>query len=950
MRYPICWDRERAREVLTTESRQKVRPLFLQTHRPFQRIRVDFCKDQSVSTPFIDEDLLRTIVQSGALSAHNRLFFVVGEAGSGKSELSQWLEYTADTRISIPIHIPRSMTSAIQVAGLLRERLHAGGASALRRSPPQRQAEYISLAAIVLLYEHGSTLLAPAALWEALLASDAIRAELRAYLEHAAVTTPEKTPILTLDHLRQLCQTHDVPVPEGQLESVHAELQRLLMQAIDQTLWVGDIRALLRQLSADAIATQRRPLLLIEDITAFQSLGDILLDYLLDLTSGNFDAVIGVTTGFERTQLAKATLDGDLTHIHHRLRARFVLTDEHGRSYGLEDDLIEFTRTYLRAIRPDCASCPLQLDCDALFGQGLYPFTETMLLRAFRSLQEEGNPRQTPRLFLEHILGAVLLADDPPPLVLDRSLYLTQPPALFRSDEIPSAPLASLLRWYGDVSDSTVQLPAPIPRLWELEVPAHLLHGERIAIPRTYIVPASGGSAQCADWQQELRELQRWLTEGGHYPSRETLKRGIERILLMLGDPRALGSPRSLSMIKAEIYYARGDERLPIFLGGESGDLVNAMTVKIQVAPRLEDRALLEELAYLTLSDDTPARVCQNLATTLEWAMQHWQRYQDDVRRLLASRLGGITAEALVLVAWQLLCRLAGEPWRNPPPLRSYADAEPAYAAITPWSVVHHPSCYSAGKALFSWYERVRRLFIGMFTLRETLLDLDAYAAVLADYAPSAILRTLAAVSAGELRTLPFKLRPGGEPLHQLVAALQPYAAALTTADLGQLVAADLHAMRAQKQHLADQDGLDMATLQQLLGQLRWRCGEVGVAWQERWDAALVVLQALNGEELGQLAALADRSIAALQALIDEHRLDIWVYQEWLHAARPLRDHPYWEALAQLRQIQAELLRTARARYPRRARLLSRTAAYQELRQSIRVLALEIGHGEALDF
>jgi hypothetical protein len=46
-------------------------------------------------------------------------------------------------------------------------------------------------------------------------------------------------------------------------------------------------------------------------------LGDQLLDYLLDLTSGHFDAVIGITTGYDRTCLASAALMGDLTYVHH---------------------------------------------------------------------------------------------------------------------------------------------------------------------------------------------------------------------------------------------------------------------------------------------------------------------------------------------------------------------------------------------------------------------------------------------------------------------------------------------------------------------------------------------------------------------------------------------------------------------------------------------------------
>jgi hypothetical protein len=58
MTHPQTWSAERVRAVMTTESRQKARALFLSTHRPFQRIRVDFCKERATAG-FITEDELR---------------------------------------------------------------------------------------------------------------------------------------------------------------------------------------------------------------------------------------------------------------------------------------------------------------------------------------------------------------------------------------------------------------------------------------------------------------------------------------------------------------------------------------------------------------------------------------------------------------------------------------------------------------------------------------------------------------------------------------------------------------------------------------------------------------------------------------------------------------------------------------------------------------------------
>ena len=565
MAYKKLWEPARVREVLTTESRQKARALFLQTHRPFQRIRLDFSKEGQAAGCFITEEELRALVQAGRIDAHNRLFLIVGEAGSGKSELCQWLEYRADESRHLAVHIPRSMTSAAHVTALLRERLGTpAAAAASSRAPLRDQAAYVALSAVVLLYEHMPPALHPPDRWAELLRSEPLQQLLIEHLSAAAAGHWAHTLLGSEQDVAALCASNALAVAAAQLPAVAQALRRLLGRALEQTLWLGDVRALLSSLSEQAIARGQRPLLLLEDITAFQLLGDRLLDHLLDLSSGHIDAVIGITTGYERSRLAEVALTNDLTHVHHRLTARCVLTDEQGRAYGFEDDLIAFTRGYLQAIRG-------QRRATSPFGDGLYPFTETALQRSLLALHEEGNPRQTPRLFLEHVLGAALLSDDTPPQALDRSAYLIRPPLLCRSDHADPA-LQSLLRWYGEARERHIVLDAKIARAFGVAIPADLLVDGRVQVERAYVPQIASITPATPGWQTELRELQTWLSNGGLYPSREILKRGIERVLLSLGDPRALSSPHALSLTKAEIYYSRGDEYLPIVLGRESGD------------------------------------------------------------------------------------------------------------------------------------------------------------------------------------------------------------------------------------------------------------------------------------------------------------------------------------------------------------------------------------------
>lgn len=122
------WDPALVRQVLTTESRQKARELFMRTHRPLRRIRVDFCMERDLAGRFMGEEEVYGLIAGGPLEADNRLFLVVGEAGAGKSELCQWLEYRAESARRLAIHVPRSMTSAAHVVALLRRTLGLAGA------------------------------------------------------------------------------------------------------------------------------------------------------------------------------------------------------------------------------------------------------------------------------------------------------------------------------------------------------------------------------------------------------------------------------------------------------------------------------------------------------------------------------------------------------------------------------------------------------------------------------------------------------------------------------------------------------------------------------------------------------------------------------------------------------------------------------------------------------
>jgi hypothetical protein len=835
------------------------------------------------------------------------------------------------------------MTNAAHVISLLRQKLSGGqGTHVLRNTPLAVQVEHLALSATLLLYERARTRLDPVERWAQLLASPVFRKQLTISIRQVEQGRRTHRALISERQLSALCAESHIDLPGAQRAEIYDSFAWLLGLAFEQSLWLGDLPALLTEISDQAVKSGRRPLLLIEDITAFQILGDRLLDYLLDLTSGHFDAVIGVTTGFERTQLAGATMAGDLTHIHHRLRARFVLTDEQGRTYGLEEDLVGFARTYLQAVKPDCATCPLQLRCEATFGPGLYPFTETALMRAFSALHEEGNPRQTPRLLLEHVLGAVLLAEDIPALVLDRSSYLRPPPVLFRTEDVESPLLQSILRWYGATNDTDVVLNAGIPRHWQTGIPPELLTDGVLRVPRTYVaLPGQLASAD-QEWHQELREFETWITRGGLYPNRETLKRGVERVLLNLGDPRGLGNPRCLSLSKAEMYYARGDERLPVTLGRESGDQPSTGAyVKVIVEGLPEERGILEEMVYLSLTGAELSAVCRNLTLTLDWAQRHWDSYHTHIRHLLSAQLNGIDVDYLIWGAWSLLWPL----WRSEPEVGVSALLPPngvvTYAELSPWSPSEQPQCYSAGEALFHWHEVIRRLYIGTFMLRDSLTDHERLQAARRQVNLMDVISKLARLPLRPIRSLPVKFRPMGHSLYELLVPLQRYAQALLRLDVAECVRQDLTNLTRLEAHLQSQRDIDIELLQQQLAALRWRSGELGITWRETWEVALVALRDYR-PDVAQSLLEAIEAIQGNYGGIQPADFTIWQYQAFRHALGRVLRNPYWEAVAVVSTIQNEVLAAARTRYRKDGRFLSNTPVYRRMLRQVRAVTQEI--------
>jgi hypothetical protein len=380
-----------------------------------------------------------------------------------------------------------------------------------------------------------------------------------------------------------------------------------------------------------------------------------------------------------------------------------------------------------------------------------------------------------------------------------------------------------------------------------------------------------------------------------------------------------------------------------MYVDGGSGDVPGDETyVKVQVTRAPAERAILEELAYYALSGADLAGTSENLALTLAWAQEHWDDYHMRVRSLLATRLNGISAERLIFITWRLVSALAVTPWKAWPFTDRRHAAPPPYITTTPWDAAAHAKCFHAGEALYRWYETARRLFVGAFTYRDTLLDFGRFSSIASDIETDMVLQDLARLSVADLRSLPFKIRPTNVNLNELLVPLLRYAAALVQLDVGRALRADAEDLSGRLRHLEHQVHMDLGLFRVHLASLRSRCGQVGVSWSDSWDEAIDTLRSLTADDLKSLYAQTRDALDDSHGTPEQVPYSTWEYQDFRHRVRPIRQHPYWEAVASLQQVRDELERAARERYPGKGRAITATRPYRELLAALRNVHEEI--------
>ena len=618
--YPKNWDPEIVTKYITQESQQKSREEFEKTHVPINRIRVEenkvFDTWADEAEGLVSEEIVLETVSQSTKDDTNRLFFVVGESGSGKSELCQWLDYQIQDGTDAaeqgefahePILIPRHVREPREVVELLTENLDGWNfedAKYLRDLP--MEGIYREVTGKILNRFKGSQQATVDFLKDNAFESK-VRSNLETYVDafddpDASVSFEpieqeelaallEKFPGVAREH-----EHHEVDAPEY----LYREIKTGATEAVSEMLSAGDIQQILRDIDKAYQARNRRPVLIIEDLTGFTVYDHQVLSFFSDLGTAHFDVVIGVTTGVHQSLIDQRRADvSSQDTIDDRIQARLKLTEPAEDGFGSEtlflkqeDIHIDLARNYLKAIKEDSAlaynpSPPDGLgseDIDAAFGDWLYPFNRAFLDRIYHNLQEENVAKQTPRIYLNFVISELLDNQNPP---FEHAEKLKQRLGNIenRIDPEYSGPDEQILKWYGTDEGEQYTVEDDVPRTFDIDSDgrAPTIGGfEEICPECNAGINVSGEAWTCPEcgheydetadgpsrsevFTEQRNELLAWVRRESDFSQTSNIEDGAERIITYFFDkPNSLRIPSCRSSDAAYLRWKKGSSRVPV--------------------------------------------------------------------------------------------------------------------------------------------------------------------------------------------------------------------------------------------------------------------------------------------------------------------------------------------------------------------------------------------------
>jgi hypothetical protein len=713
---PAYWDDQQVDHFITSEAHTatKTPDQFRETHVDIDRIWADNLTPLGVSGDFVTQgDVLEAITKSN-LDDANRIFILRGEPGSGKSQLCEWLKYQfngygdGDDGIDDyqALHVSRSQTRMDQIIDVLTEPL--GLDEDVRNID---DLDPVDAAGAIVEYMRGiwsTEHLTTHELRELTEARDGkgdlrgiFAKNIREYQD--ALDSRDENPDFNLltraDYrdLRLAVSFGDKLNEKGDL--FYSVLKNEAHEYLSRNL-VGDFKEQLKEYSDRYKEGGVRPVLICEDLTTFSVLKEQLLDHIFELSSSNFDIVLGWTIGWEQDNIDDAFAREDAaTYMKGRSEGYLTMTDEKGQAYFLDDDVsVALARSYLDAIKRNSTKSDGAAEVEDAF-DGIYPFNERFIHVAYRQLNDEGSDRKTPRLLLLRVVKHCLKSTRPPHEAMKSNSFVDTP--TFEIDMKYDQRFQDISRWYGVPRDGGIGVKVGIFETFGIELPdessAPVRDGfvifdkgkgsavlEKIKNPPT---PKhlqddededddeelevedekddSGDETEDDDEdeltpeqrerQRKFQEFQDWVTSGVEYPSSDTLHDGAVATLERWHDTTRLGNPEASTRSASAIYYARGSD-VPVSI---QGDQQRQASIDIELEWGAEHSDLYTPMLEYGLFDMFDANTT-NFDQLRAWADTNVARFKQDMREELEACLPEeLTIERTLVLAQFFLINAA---------------------------------------------------------------------------------------------------------------------------------------------------------------------------------------------------------------------------------------------------------------------------------------------------
>jgi hypothetical protein len=816
-RYPKNWNSNAIGKFIKQEAQEKSRDVFEKTHVPINRIHVEENKEFDTwvdeNEEFVDEKLVLDAITDSGFDDSNRLFFVVGESGSGKSELCQWLDYRIQDRSETagdsefshdPILIPRHVREPAEVLEKLTEGIEGydfENARYLADLPMEGIFREIT-GTVINRFDKSDEATVEFLTSEKF--ERKIKDNLKEYVENFAdpdesitfepIEQEELEPFLDeYPHVEHEHEDHDIDA----IEYLYKEIKDGATEALKEMLFAGDVKKILSDIDDAYRDRDRRPVLIIEDLTGFTIYDHQIISFFSDLSTAHFDVVIGVTTGPYRRLIdqRRADLASEDT-INDRIRARLNLTketDDGSKTLFLEQENIhiDLARKYLKAIKEESDGAfepPLPdgvtaADVDEAFGEWLYPFNEAFLTRIYENLQEDNLQKQTPRIYLNFVIEELLNNTNPPfehADKLQQRLGVIENPISSEysdSDE-------PVLKWYGVQTGDNYTIDTTIPSVFGIDSDgeAPILTGPQNRCPecgtQTY---DTSGEWECPDcgysegrtgektkaeiFQELQNELLAWRRGETDFDKTSKIEDGAQRAIRYFYDaPNSLVRPECRSSESAYLRWEKGGDKVPIHV--DNGD--EPQYTQIVLSPNMSE-GVLADLLRLGVWDETPIVSLDqyndiDLERLRDWADTAVSAHRDQLEQDIKETFG-VSIDEMALFSKYLLNVFSGESTAlTPEALKEPINNNKITIA---YSITDFEGDINR---LQNYAELLVALFHARFHIRKNIVDHDYLQSELDQLEPDELRKRIGSIE-GQLRG--FKIGPKSSDTMELESFLR---------------------------------------------------------------------------------------------------------------------------------------------------------------------------------